>query len=132
MSLFLLPFSLGSDFPFYVLPKAVGYFWLLFPTLFTGRSPPPCGDLPMPASTLVLTITSSGMTVSARAADGTQSRSVPVDIVQDRRLGNFVDSMQALAQAQLASREATAIGRPADGDPTIAGETAHGELGPRR
>jgi hypothetical protein len=86
-------------------------------------------EIPIPSPTLVLTITSSGMTVSARAADGAQCRTVPVDIVQDRRLGNFVDKMQALAQAQIASREATAIGSPADGNPATAGETARGELG---
>ena len=56
--------------------------------------------------------------------DGTHSPAIPVDPDQDHRPGGFVDNMQMLARLKLAPIKPSAIGRPADGKPTIAGKTA--------
>ena len=65
--------------------------------------------------------------VSARNADGTQAPPQKVAVDQDRRLADFVATMQAFARQQLAPIESPAIGRTGDGNPAIAVEAAHGE-----
>ena len=64
--------------------------------------------------------------VSARNADGTQTPPQKVAVDQDRRLADFVDTVQAIRR-ELAPIESAPQGRTPDGDPVIAVDAARGE-----